>query len=136
MEKDTFVSLDEEDTVKKPKRQKLHNKDFVKDGLSTQEIRDNIMKIREYIKGNKHKFKDEDQLIQTLQKDYEFFAQRYPILFNMACTSQSFDYESLEYFLNMRDNIINDKISSEDASKKVGQEWFDKFVDVSKLPKK
>jgi hypothetical protein len=36
----------------------------------------------------------------------------------------------------MRDEIINDKMSAEDASKTVGQQWFDKFVDVSKIPPK
>jgi len=132
----TFTSLEEKDTTRKFKKVKTHhNKDFVQDGLETNDIRKTIMDIREYIKIHGVSMTNE-LLIETLQKQYEFFAKRYPMLFNMACTAQKFDYQSLDYFLNMRDNIINDKISSEDASKKVGQEWFDKYVDVSKFQKK
>jgi hypothetical protein len=57
------------------------------------------------------------------------------MLFDM-CTRTDFNYQHLNYFLSKRDEIISDKISSEDASVQVGQEWFDKYVDVSKLKKK
>lgn len=110
------------------KRKKSTNIDFVNDGLSTHAIRDTIMNIRNYIQ----KHKNEENIEEKLKADYSFFAQRYPILYNMACDSKEFDFQSLEYFLNMRDNIINNKISSEDASKKVGKDWFDKYVNVPK----
>jgi hypothetical protein len=112
-----------------------HDKDFVQDGLKTPEIRQTIMDIRNHIKLNCANMTNEI-IVETLQQKYEFFSKRYPMLFNMACSAQEFDYESLDYFLNMRDNIINNTISSEDASKKVGQEWFDKYVDLNKLQKK
>ena len=51
------------------------------------------------------------------------------------CIKEEFNYDTLNYFLNMRDNIINNKMTSEEASKKVGQEWFDKNIDVSKIKK-
>ena len=57
------------------------------------------------------------------------------MLFDM-CTRTDFNYQHLNYFLSKRDEIISDKISSEDASIQVGQEWFDKYVDVSKLKNK
>lgn len=121
---------------RKSKKQKIvHNKDFVQDGLETGDIRKTIMEIRDYIKIHCISMTNET-LLETLQQKYEFFSKRYPMLFSMACTAQEFDYDSLEYFLNMRDNIINDKITSEEASKQVGQEWFDKYVDLNKIQKK
>lgn len=123
------------DDRKTKKHKPFHNKDFVQDGLETQDIRKTIMDIRDYIKTYGASMTNES-LSDNLKKQYEFFSKRYPMLFNMACTAQEFDYDSLEYFLNMRDNIIKDKITVEDASKQVGQEWFDKYVDLSKSQKK
>lgn len=108
------------------KKQKSSNVDFVNDGLTTQGIRDIIGKIRDYVQKNRN---DQD-IAEKLKDDYSFFANRYPILYNMACDNNKFDFQSLEYFLNMRDKIISDKISSEEASKQIGQEWFNKYVDL------
>jgi hypothetical protein len=36
----------------------------------------------------------------------------------------------------MRNKIINNEMSAENVTKKVGQDWFDKYVDKSKLQKK
>ncbi len=110
-----------------------NDKSFVKDGLSTDDIRKTIQQIRAYIEkgGNT----SQANKIDKLKKDYSFFAERYPMLFDM-CTRTDFNYQHLNYFLSKRDEIISDKISSEDASIQVGQEWFDKYVDVSKLKKK
>jgi hypothetical protein len=49
------------------------------------------------------------------------------MLFDMVTKKEGFNYESLEYFLSMRDKIIQNELTSEDASKQVGQEWFDKY---------
>jgi hypothetical protein len=110
-----------------------NDKTFVKDGLTTDDIRKTIQQIRAYIEkgGNT----SQANKIDKLKQDYSFFADRYPMLFDM-CTRTDFNYQHLNYFLSKRDEIISDKISSEDASIQVGQEWFDKYVDVSKLKKK
>lgn len=110
-----------------------NDKSFVKDGLTTEDIRKTIQQIRAYIEkgGNT----SQANKIDKLKQDYSFFAERYPMLFDM-CTRTDFNYQHLNYFLSKRDEIISDKISSEDASIQVGQEWFDKYVDVSKLKKK
>jgi hypothetical protein len=110
-----------------------NDKSFVKDGLTTEEIRKTIQQIRAYIEkgGNT----SQENKIDKLKHDYSFFADRYPMLFDM-CIRTDFNYQHLNYFLSKRDEIISDKISSEDASIQVGQEWFDKYVDVSKLKKK
>lgn len=107
-------------------------KDFVEDGLSTIEIRDKIKLIRQYLKNPNNT--TIEQKIEYLKLTEKFFVERYPFLFEM-CIQDNFNYETLDYFLNMRDNIINNKMSSEEASKKVGQEWFDKNVDINKIKK-
>jgi hypothetical protein len=110
-----------------------NSKDFVKDGMTTVDIKKTIRCIREYIEkpgGTSH-----DDRIQKLKEDHTFFIDRYPMLFDMCCR-KDFNYDHLDYFLQKRDQIITDKISSEDASKVVGMEWFNKFVDVSKIDKK
>jgi len=110
-----------------------NNKDFVKDGMTTEEIRKTIQNIRLYIE--KPGAASLNDRIIKLKEDYKAFADRYPMLFDKS-VEPSFNYDFLNYFLNKRDEIINDKISAEDASKIVGKEWFDRFVDVSKLNKK
>lgn len=122
---------------KKRKQEKItneNNKSFVEDGLPSEEILKTIKIIREYIeKGGKVSHEDR---VKKLELDHEFFKNRYPILFDLATRPEPFKYEYLNYFLSMREKIITDKISSEDASVQVGKEWFGKFVDVSKMDKK
>lgn len=106
---------------------------FLKDGMTTSDIRKTVFYIREYIeKGGNTTLEDK---VTKLKIDHKFFFERYPLLFEM-CTRQEFDFNSLNYFLQMRENIVNHEISSEDASKQIGKEWFEKYVDVSKLEKK
>ena len=112
---------------------KENDKQFLHDGMSTADIRKTVQYIREYMqKGGNMSIEDRTNKLKT---EHAFFAERYPMLFEM-CLKPEFNYEHLNYFLSMRDQIIDDKISADDASKQVGKEWFDKFVDVSKLEKK
>ena len=109
------------------------NKQFVQDGMTTADIRKTVQTIRQYIeKGGATSL---DDRIKKLQGDHAFFVERYPMLFDM-CVRPDFDFNSLNYFLQKRDEIIENKVSTDDASKQIGQEWFNKYVDVSKLPKK
>lgn len=130
---DTFTSAEEVDVIRQKKRSKSYDSaDFVKDGLTTAEIRDTIMNIRNFIQANpSYKDASEDDVATKVGKEFPFFAKRYPMLFSMACKAGEFDFQSLEYFLNMRDNIISKKMTSEEASKQVGQEWFNKYVDTT-----
>ena len=115
---------------KKDKRQKTSdNHDFVKDGMETNEIKTIVQDIMLYIEENRNKMEFKD-IISSLKGNInrvEFFEQRYPLLYEMVTREQGFEYRSLEYFLSMRENIIQNKITSEDASKVVGQVWFDKY---------
>jgi len=112
------------------KRIKNNHTDFVNDGLPTNEIRSIVKNIREDIK--QYVSNNDEDIMGNLEKKYPFFAKRYPMLFAMACKKDDFDCNSLEYFLEMRDNIIANKITSEEASKEVGEKWFNKYVDLSK----
>jgi hypothetical protein len=110
-----------------------NDKSFIQDGMTTADIRNTVKYIRSYIeKGGNTSLEDR---IKQMQSEHAFFEERYPMLFEM-CTRQDFNYDHLNYFLRMREDIVHDKVSSEEASKKVGQDWFNQYVDVSKLPKK
>lgn len=109
------------------------NKQFVEDGMTTADIRKTVNNIRQYIeKGGSTPL---DDRIKKLQDDHAFFVERYPMLFDM-CVRPDFDFNNLNYFLQKRDEIIENKVSCDEASKQIGKEWFDKYVDVSQLPKK
>jgi hypothetical protein len=104
--------------------------DFVKDGMETEDIRKMVQEIMLYMTENKSKFASEEELENNMKKTIEglsFFEERYPMLYNMVAKNKGFDYNSLEYFLNMRNKIIKNELSSEQASKEVGQVWFDKY---------
>ena len=78
--------------------------------------------------------KEEDRYMK-LKEEFSFFSTRYPMLYEISIRKDDFDWNSLNYFLSMRTKIIEDKITSENASIKVGKEWFDKHIDTSKLHK-
>ena len=109
---------------------KDNNKDFVKDGMTTDDIKKTVRVIREYLEKDSN-VSIEDRL-KKIELDNKFFIERYPMLYELLIRD-TFNYDNLNYFLNMREKVINDKISSEEASKVVGAEWFAKHVDVSKI---
>jgi hypothetical protein len=81
-------------------------KDFEKDGLDNEEIIKIIKEIREKIEVNLT-----IDISEKLKTEYPFFAERYPILFDIATrTSEAFNWEYLNYFLSMRTKIINDEL--------------------------
>lgn len=111
----------------------MNTKDFVKDGMTTELIKKNVSYIREYIeKPGKASLQER---IEFLKSECNSFITRYPMLFEMAI-STNFSYNNLNYFLSMRDKIIQDELTSEQASEQVGMEWFNKNIDLSKCEKK
>ena len=104
--------------------------DFVKDGMETADIKTMVQDIVLYMTENKTKYSSHDELLKEMKNSIEgilFFEERYPMLYVMVTKEEGFEYSSLEYFLGMRDKIINNQLSSEQASKEVGQVWFDKY---------
>jgi len=110
------------------------DKDFVKDGMTTDELIENINSI---IKRKKEiTYKNDNEKYEILKNEFPKFAERYLMLFEMVIRDEDFDWNSFNYMINMRNKIINNEITSEDASIKVGQEWFDKHIDKSKFKKR
>jgi hypothetical protein len=111
-------------------RKKRKVTDFVKDGMETADIKTMVQDIVLYMTENKAKYSSHEELLIGLKNSIEgilFFEERYPMLYAMVTKEEGFEYSSLEYFLGMRDKIINNQLSSEQASKEVGQVWFDKY---------
>ena len=111
-------------------RKKRRVADFVKDGMETADIKTMVQDIVLYMTENKTKYSSHDELLKEMKNSIEgilFFEERYPMLYAMVTKEEGFEYSSLEYFLGMRDKIINNQLSSEQASKEVGQVWFDKY---------
>ena len=111
-------------------RKKRRVADFVKDGMETADIKTMVQDIVLYMTENKAKYSSHEELLIGLKNSIEgilFFEERYPMLYAMVTKEEGFEYSSLEYFLGMRDKIINNQLSSEQASKEVGQVWFDKY---------
>jgi hypothetical protein len=110
--------------------------DFLNDGLSSDDIKNIVQEIILYMTENKSKCSSHEELLNKMKQSIDgltFFEERYPMLYAMVTKEEGFDYASLEYFLNMRNKIIKNELSVEEASKEVGQVWFDKYC---KIPKK
>lgn len=109
------------------------DKEFVKDGLNNVEL---VNVINAIISRKKEiNFKDENDKYEKLKIEFPLFAERYAMLFDMVIRDEEFDWNSFNYMINMRNKIINNELSSEEASKKVGEEWFNRYIDVSKMNK-
>ncbi len=106
-----------------------NQKDFIKDGMTNDDIIATLKKIRSVVE-NKN---INDEIIDKLKKEHDLFSNRYPVLFELATRNDApFNWEYLQYFLNMREKIVKDEITSEKASVVVGEEWFKKHVNINK----
>ncbi len=92
------------------------NKDFIKDGLGNDEIIETIKAILKRKQESDVKSLKDMKKFEKVKVDFEFFADRYPMLFDLTLRDGEFDWNSLNYFLMMRQKIIDDKMTSEDAS--------------------
>lgn len=108
---------------------------FIEDGLTNEAIITQIQNIIKRKEDDDIKNLDEFNIYSKLKSEFELFENRYPMLFEMSTRKEDFDWDALNYFLKMRNKILENKMTSEEASIKVGQEWFDKFVDVNNLNK-
>ncbi len=111
----------------KTKRDK-NNIDFVNDGYSTEELKLKIVEIRNKYNISNLKEKDiTEELKNNISTEYKFFKERYPFLFDMVIKIDM-DFDRLNYMLRMRENIVNNNITFENASKKVGQDMYDEYM--------
>ena len=103
-----------------------NNKDFVSDGYTTEKIIEIIDEIRiNYNIANLEQI--DDKTIKKIENNYKFFKERYPFLFDMTLKKE-IDYTRLKWMLNMRENIIKNNITFENASKEVGQVMYNKYM--------
>ena len=110
------------------KKRKVAN--FIKDGMESNDIKNLVQEVMLYMTEKKNSFSSHEELLNSMKSSIEgllFFEERYPMLYAMVTKEEGFDYASLEYFLNMRNKIIKNELSVEDASKEVGQVWLDKY---------
>jgi len=104
------------------------------DGLSNVELVNIITAIIK--RKNEIEYKDDNEKFEKLKNEFPEFSSRYLMLFEMAIRNEEFDWNSFNYMIGMRNKIINNEMSVEDASKKVGEDWFNKYIDVSKINKR
>lgn len=102
------------------------DKDFLNDGMTNEELIENINNI---LKRKKEiTFKNENDKFEKLKNEFPKFAERYLMLFEMVIRDGDFDWNSFNYMIKMRNKIIDNKMTAEEASKKVGQDWYDKYI--------
>lgn len=63
----------------------------------------------------------------TFQTKYPHFAERYPMLFKMAC-KPDFDKERFAYILDMMTRVQANDLSYDNATKEFGQNMFDTYI--------
>jgi hypothetical protein len=61
------------------------------------------------------------------EKKYSEFFENFPTLSD-ACCSPDFDYGRFKYMMTMRDNVLQEKVTLDGASKEIGQKLFDHYV--------
>ena len=106
-------------------------KNFIEDGLSNDDIILNVKNIIKRRNEDEIKQLKEPEMFEKLHNEFNKFYTRYPMLFEMAIRNDNFPWENLNYMLNMRNKIINNEMTAEGASKIVGQQWYEKYVDIN-----
>lgn len=109
-------------------------KDFVRDGLSNEDIILNISKIIKRNKEEEINKLNEMEKFEKLRSEFNFFSDRYPMLFEIAIRNNNFPWDNLSYMLDMRNKIITNEMTSENASKTVGNDWFNRYVKIKEIP--
>jgi hypothetical protein len=107
----------------KNKRDK-NNVDFVKDGYTNEKLLEIIKEVREKYDIENTDISDVNK--KDFENNYKFFIERYPFLSDMSL-KKDIDMDRLYYMLALRQNIIENKISFDDASKKVGNDMFEEY---------
>lgn len=76
-----------------------------------------------------HKSNYEEFKLNTMRK-FPKFHENYPTLFFMIVENPTkFDMNRLKELLNLKKEVEENKISYEDASKNLGQKYYDEFVE-------
>jgi hypothetical protein len=66
---------------------------------------------------------------QTMKTQFESFAEQYPTLFQLMCRDPfHFERDRLIQMLQMRNRVYKKELSYDQASKKVGKQYYEEFV--------
>ena len=87
--------------------------------------------VRKYIKRPEIKSlyqKNRDEYQEHLKNKFKNFSEKKPFLFDMAIAQEKFDYGKLKEFCSLIDKVNSGKMTSENASKFIGQKYYDQYV--------
>tara|TARA_Y100000389_G_scaffold94212_1_gene90868 strand:- start:2091 stop:2465 length:375 start_codon:yes stop_codon:yes gene_type:complete len=111
--------------IKMKNKRDKKNVDFVKDGYTNTRLLEIIKEIREkYNIENIDNIGDDDK--KDFETNYKFFIERYPFLSDMSL-KKDINMDTLYYMLDLREKIINNTMTFEDASKKVGNDMYKEY---------
>lgn len=105
-------------------------------------IKENVEKILEFclLKENRTMRKENiDVYKQKCMREFSFMHQKYPTLFfSLIENPTTFPIYRLEEMLSLKKRIENEELTTENASVRIGQEYYDEFVKetVKELDKK
>jgi len=71
--------------------------------------------------------KNKEKRVEYFTVKYPDFADKYPILFDMACR-EDFDFEKFNYMMRIRGQIATKQRTIEHASIEVGQKFFNMYM--------
>ena len=94
--------------------------DYMDETQLDQETIKNLVKEIQNTPPNKEK------RTEYLSMKYPDFADRYPILFDMACR-EDFDFEKFNYMMRIRGQIAKKERTIEHASVEVGQKFYNMY---------
>jgi hypothetical protein len=73
---------------------------------------------------------------EYFENKYSNLKQKYPKLYEMACSDEPMDMSNLDYMLSMLAKMKEENMSQHDASVNVGQFMYDKYIheNIKDLP--
>ena len=109
----------------------LKNKSW--DGLTkNQKILIHVKKLLKKSKTKQYrqmKLKNKILYEQKLRQEFDQLDRFYPSLFRMIIEDPiNFDMSKLKKMLSMKDKVDNNEVSYDDANKKIGLEYYNKYV--------
>lgn len=82
--------------------------------------------IKSIIEDIQHSSRKDKELY--FKQKYNEFSEKYPMIFKLSCDSK-IDMKNLDFMLSMLSKMNNKEMTQDDASVKVGQMLYDKYVD-------
>jgi hypothetical protein len=96
-------------------------------GIDTERIKTIVRSIQEATVSDKFTY---------FETKYANFKKKYPMLYEQACKNSSFDMKSLDFMLQLLEQMQSSSVSQYDASASVGQMLYNKYIheNIKDLP--